>query len=500
MQGEYGLDGLRTRIGAPPPSEVTPQAMTETPPPTYPPTRPRPWGMLALVIAGVSGPLALALLGRAVLAATAAAAAMVALGLGLWFRRQATPPSAAPKVTSDVSSPPPYSAMLDRLADPILLIQGGPRDDMSGRRFVFANAAARALLRIQRPEGPLATAIRAPEVLDAVDEALYAEAPGEAVYEVRGVQDRVWRARAAPLADPDGRPGLALLVLRDETEIRRAERTRADFLANASHELRTPLASLTGFIETLRGHAKDDPEARERFLAIMQVQAERMRRLVDDLMSLSRIESDEHIPPSGAVDVDRAVIDVLDALGPLARERRVRLSPSLPPPGDAVATADRDQIVQVIQNLVENAVKYTPAGGEVMVEVLAGLSPAEAVARASDTAARFSVLTPDHAAGRRYVAVRVRDFGPGIARNHLPRLTERFYRVEGQKARPGTGLGLAIVKHILNRHRGGLIVESAEGAGAVFTAYVPMTEVPGEAYRPERRLDGASPFPPIESA
>jgi two-component system phosphate regulon sensor histidine kinase PhoR len=372
--------------------------------------------------------------------------------------------------------------MLDRLADPILLIQGGEREDPSGRRFLFANAAARALLRIQRQEGPLTTAIRTPEVLEAVDEALYGGVPSEAVYDVRGVQDRSWRARASPLASHAGGPDLALLVLRDDTEVRRAERTRADFLANASHELRTPLASLTGFIETLRGHAREDPEARDRFLAIMHGQAERMRRLIDDLMSLSRIELAEHIPPSGHVDMAAAVIDVLDALGPLAKERCVALRPTLPPLGVAIAAADRDQIVQVIQNLVENAVKYTPKGGEVTVEVLADLSPTTATARVSDVAAHFSILTPDHAAGRRYVAVRVRDFGPGIARNHLPRLTERFYRVEGQKARerPGTGLGLAIVKHIVNRHRGGLIVESAEGAGALFSAYVPMAD-PSEA-------------------
>jgi two-component system phosphate regulon sensor histidine kinase PhoR len=387
--------------------------------------------------------------------------------------------------------------MLDRLADPILLIQGGAREDPGGRRFVFANAAARTLLRIQRQEAPLSTAIRAPEVLDAVDDALYQAIAGEAVYETRGVQDRFWRARALPLSAAEGAAGqdavtsrsasplLALLVLRDETEVRRAERTRADFLANASHELRTPLASLTGFIETLQGHAREDPAARERFLAIMHTQAQRMRRLIDDLMSLSRIEQGEHIPPSGSVDMAVAVMDVLDSLAPLARERGVAFTPRLPPAGEAVATADRDQIVQVIQNLAENAVKYSPAGGSVCVEVSAHLTPARAAAPVSDFAAHFSLLTPDHAAGQRYAAVRVRDAGPGIARGHLPRLTERFYRVEGQKARqrPGTGLGLAIVKHIVNRHRGGLIVESTEGAGAMFTVYVPMVE--GAAARPE---------------
>jgi two-component system phosphate regulon sensor histidine kinase PhoR len=469
------------------------------------------WRLAVVVAAGAATPLGLALLGDAPAPAAALAALIVVLlGASLVAtRRRPAPPStleeaeAPPERPAD--RPPdrpalerpyaaPFGAMLDRLADPILLIQAGAREDLSGRRFLFANAAARTLLRIQRHEGPLTTAIRTPEVLDAVDEALFGGAPSEAVYEVRGVQDRYWRARATPLglepgAGEAGAPQLALLVLRDETELRRAERTRADFLANASHELRTPLASLTGFIETLRGHAREDPEARDRFLAIMHGQAERMRRLIDDLMSLSRIELGEHIPPSGHVDMAAAVIDVLDALSPLAKERCVTLRPGLPPLGAAIAAADRDQILQVVQNLTENAVKYTPSGGEVIVEVLADVSPADASARISDIAAHFSILTPDHATGRRYVAVRVRDFGPGIARNHLPRLTERFYRVEGQKTRerPGTGLGLAIVKHIVNRHRGGLIVESAEGAGAVFTAYVPMADI---AQAPETQAVG----------
>ena len=212
--------------------------------------------------------------------------------------------------------------MLEQLADPVLLATGGDQSDLSSRRFLFANAAARELLRIQRSTGPLTTAIRAPEVLAAVDEALFERVTGHAVYQSGGVQDRVWRVRAEPLAAEGGNV-LALISLRDETEFRRSERTRADFLANASHELRTPLASLAGFIETLRGHAREDPAARDKFLAIMQVQAERMRRLIDDLMSLSRIELGEHIPPAGQVDLAVAVIDVLDALGPLAAERCV---------------------------------------------------------------------------------------------------------------------------------------------------------------------------------
>ncbi|MDB5481554.1 MAG: histidine kinase [Caulobacteraceae bacterium] len=440
----------------------------------------RAWPLVVALVGGLAV-LGLAAAGR--LAAEPAAAAILSLaavGALVWL---AGAPAAKAVPAQEVPTDVPGLAgealaeVAEGLPDPVLVVSGYDRSDFAGRRILFSNQAARELFRVAA-DTMLVTAVRNPEVLALVDEALFNGREGRTAYEGGGVHDRYWTVLAKPLAaGPDGHRR-ALLVLRDQTDARRNERMRADFLANASHELRTPLASLTGFIETLRGHAREDPEARDRFLAIMHGQAERMRRLIDDLMSLSRIELGEHIPPSGNVDMAASVIDVLDALGPLAKERCVSLRPSLPPLGEAVAAADRDQIVQVIQNLVENAVKYTPEGGEVVVEVLADLSPTTATARVSDLAAHFSILTPDHAAGRRYVAVRVRDFGPGIARNHLPRLTERFYRVEGQKARerPGTGLGLAIVKHIVNRHRGGLIVESAEGAGALFSAYVPMAD------------------------
>ncbi|MEO8927645.1 MAG: ATP-binding protein [Caulobacteraceae bacterium] len=397
-------------------------------------------------------------------------------------RRLTTPPPPSPAVAQ--SSAPPFAAMLERLADPILLAAGGAASDPSARRFVFANAAARDLFRLQRAEGPLTTAVRAPEILAAIDEALFRGVAAEAMYDPGGVQGRVWRVSALPLVSKgEGAGPLALVSLRDETEFRRGERTRADFLANASHELRTPLASLAGFIETLRGHARDDPAARDKFLAIMHIQAQRMRRLIDDLMSLSRIELGEHIPPSGEVDVAVAVIDVLDALGPMSAERGVEFRQILPPAGQALVTGDRDQILQVIQNLAENALKYNPPGGAVVVEVAPGLDAAAAAAPASILAAHRSLLTPGRAEAGRYVTLRVRDAGPGIARPHLPRLTERFYRVECQKSgeHAGTGLGLAIVKHIVNRHRGGLTVESVEGQGATFTAYLPMAGGDGRA-------------------
>jgi two-component system phosphate regulon sensor histidine kinase PhoR len=207
----------------------------------------------------------------------------------------------------------------------------------------------------------------------------------------------------------------------------------------------------------------------------MQDQAGRMARLVEDLMSLSRIELNEHIPPQGRADLSMTVRDVIDALGPIADEKDVRFDVRTPDAPAIVRPADRDQMVQVIQNLTENAVKYAPAGSCVVIEIQGEMTAEAAMAPCQVGASHLSLLTPDHAAEQTYVSLRVADAGPGIAREHLPRLTERFYRIEGQKAieRPGTGLGLAIVKHIVNRHRGGLTVESAPGEGAVFCVYLP---------------------------
>jgi two-component system phosphate regulon sensor histidine kinase PhoR len=195
-------------------------------------------------------------------------------------------------------------------------------------------------------------------------------------------------------------------------------------------------------------------------------------------MSLSRIELNEHIAPEGRVDVSLAVLDVIDALGPLAAERQVRLKSTLPERGAATIAGDRDQILQVAQNLIDNAAKYSPAGGVVDVEVWAGLTAEAAIAPTREGGARLSILNPDLVGGERFVVLRCADHGPGIAREHLPRLSERFYRVEGQKSgeRLGTGLGLAIVKHIVNRHRGGLAIESVEGGGTTFVAYFPCVQ------------------------
>jgi two-component system phosphate regulon sensor histidine kinase PhoR len=435
-----------------------------------------------LVLAFVAAAAVVALAEAGLLSAELAAAAVLALAAVtgvVWIRAtpaiRVAPSEPAVEDRVDVLPALALAELADGLPEPVLLISGLDRDDYAGRRILFANKAARELLRLPPETALLVAAVRNPEVLEVVDGALFGGIEGQAEYEAGGVQERFWRAVAKPLSPgPDG-DRRALLALRDETDARRNERMRADFLANASHELRTPLASLAGFIETLRGHAKDDPSARERFLGIMAAQAWRMARLIEDLMSLSRIELNEHIRPSDEVDLGLAVTDVMDALSPQAKEAGVAFSIDMGARGQAVVTGDRDQIVQVAQNLIDNAVKYAARGGRVSVELQSNVTADHAVTLHNPRAARLSLLTPDHTGGL-YAALRVSDSGPGIKREHLPRLTERFYRVEGQKSgeRLGTGLGLAIVKHIMNRHQGGLAVESAEGEGASFVVYFPL--------------------------
>jgi two-component system phosphate regulon sensor histidine kinase PhoR len=243
------------------------------------------------------------------------------------------------------------------------------------------------------------------------------------------------------------------MTFNDLTPLRRVEEMRADFIANASHELRTPLAALLGFIETLQGPARNDTAAREKFLAIMQQQASRMARLIDDLLSLSRIELNAHLPPSTPVDLASLVRQVTDGLQTLARDRQVEIRLMLPPEPLTVL-GDRDELIRGLENLVENALKYGAAGKRVDI-----------------TLSRAQTRT-----GAPEARIAVRDFGPGIAPEHLPRLTERFYRVDvaDSRSQGGTGLGLALVKHILNRHGGRVSVESTLGQGATFTMHLPL--------------------------
>ncbi|MFC5345369.1 sensor histidine kinase [Brevundimonas staleyi] len=426
--------------------------------------------IIMLILASVRPDASAWLLGGAVLMAT-----VTLMGMR---RRRPRLADASTDTSGPNLSAPEDAGLLDSvfeaLDDPMMIVSGGEADDIAGRRIVLANRAARDLLRIQREGALLVSAMRDPNVLEAVDEALFGGVSRTSDYNAAGARTRHWKAWVKPLPSPAA--NMAILGLRDETDVRRMELMRVDFLANASHELRTPLASLSGFIETLKGHAKDDPKARDKFLDIMAAQADRMGRLVADLLSLSRIELNEHIPPSGKVDLPRAASDVVDAVSVLSQEKGVTVQLDVEP-GEVRVVGDRDEIVQVIQNLTDNAIKYSPVGGTVELTVRHGLDVEAAAAARVPGATRLSLLTPDREAGARYVVVTVRDYGPGMAREHLPRLTERFYRVEGQKSggeRPGTGLGLAIVKHIVNRHRGGMTVESAPGDGSLFSVYLPL--------------------------
>lgn len=334
-------------------------------------------------------------------------------------------------------------AFASALPDPCLIL------DTAGIVKV-ANARAIELLGLDPAGQHLSTAIRSPAVLEALAQSQQSGASSQVDYETRGPTPRQFEAFISPVFFT-GSQVATLILLRDLTREQRIERLRADFVANASHELRTPLASLMGFIETLQGAARNDESARSRFLDLMRAQAERMKRLIDDLLSLSRIEMSEHVPPSAQVDLSQIAQHVADVLGPMARESGAEISTILEP-GLAVI-GEWDELVQVVQNLVENAIKYASSGGRIELSSM-----------------RFG----DHA------ELGVKDYGPGIAEQHLPRLTERFYRVNIQdsRARGGTGLGLAIVKHILNRHRGRLSVQSRVGHGTVFTIRLPIASKP----------------------
>ncbi|CDZ31789.1 Two component sensor histidine kinase; phosphate regulon [Neorhizobium galegae bv. officinalis] len=340
---------------------------------------------------------------------------------------------------------PQVAATLSALDIPAFVLG----DDIT---VLYQNKAAEKAFGILSPGSHLSARLRSPGILDMVRETIATDEPNQIEHSERLPSERVYTLRIAPIdlgqpiqQSPEGMAQkLYLLSFRDISELRRIDRMRSDFVANASHELRTPLASLRGFIETLQGPARSDPAAHERFLAIMFDQATRMSRLVDDLMSLSRLELKSHIAPDQTIDLKPLIGHVRDALVPLADDLGVEIRTHLPE-GKVEVLGDRDELVQVFENLIENACKYGQEGKFVDVYLRNG---------ASDP-----------------VEVTVVDQGPGIPAEHVPRLTERFYRVSvaDSRSKKGTGLGLAIVKHILTRHRARLIVKSEVGKGSEFT-------------------------------
>ncbi|MBN9543867.1 MAG: hypothetical protein J0I19_00220 [Alphaproteobacteria bacterium] len=316
-------------------------------------------------------------------------------------------------------------------------------------RVLFVNAPMRAVVGPEVERKPLSTILRNPEVLAAIEQTAADGEPAVAQFTMAVPIERHYEAYSARVSII---PPVIGLVLHDLTTIRRSEQMRADFVANASHELRTPLAAVSGFIDTLRGHAKDDEQARDNFLEIMSAQAARMSRLIDDLLSLTRIELNEHVPPQGKVEVEGLVREAAAALEPLARAENITIAISArnkPVP----VTGERDELMQLFQNLIHNAIKYGREGGHVWIIL-------------------------DRTAEQ--VSVAIRDDGEGIPAIAVPRLTERFYRVDVKRSRErgGTGLGLAIVKHIVSRHQGRLTIESKQGEGSTFTVLLPA--IPAE--------------------
>ncbi len=362
-------------------------------------------------------------------------------------------PVAAQKADPALGLPVAARDVFERIPDPLMLV------DASGR-VVFANRAMTAVAGTDSQNKPVSAVLRTPAVWQAVERTALTGDTATVPFSFHVPVERHFEAHIARTEQP---PRLTAVLLHDVTSAKRAEEARADFIANASHELRTPLAAVSGFIDTLKGHAKDDEKAREKFLDIMSVEAGRMRRLIDDLLSLTRIELNEHVPPSGSVDIVEVARDAAAALQGLAQLDNVSIQVAdvhgLPP-----VVGERDELTQLFQNLMHNAIKYGRVGGHVWVDF--ALMP-----NAGAVAGRRGPLN--------LIAITLRDDGEGIPREAIPRLTERFYRVDIKRSRErgGTGLGLAIVKHIVNRHQGSLKIDSKLGEGSTFTILLPAQSV-----------------------
>lgn len=396
--------------------------------------------LAALVWAGTLG-------WRAALLAGGAVAAGALWGAALAARERARTARALERLSrqmdageADAANPLRQAdeAIVEGLPDPLILLD-------RGRAVRRTNEAARLSYGAD-----IRAVLRHPELRAAVDRAFATRTTQTAELKLPVPVLRDVHATVLLLHEPD----IAAVLLSDRTRERAVERMRADFVANASHELRTPLTSLAGFVETLRGPAASDPEAQERFLGIMAEQAARMSRLIDDLLSLSRIELTEHQRPYDLVDLGELMAEMTAAFEPQLRDRDATLvlhADALPP-----VLGDADQLAQVLQNLLDNALKYGRRGGTIRVT------------------GRSDPVDP-RLPSRPGVLIAVADEGQGIGREHLPRLTERFYRVDKGRSRAvgGTGLGLAIVKHIVNRHRGQLLIESTEGVGTIVSVWLP---------------------------
>lgn len=347
--------------------------------------------------------------------------------------------------------------VIESLPLPLILLN-------ADRQIVRATFGAQHLLGEIVPGRDLSSILRAPEVLEAVDRTLDSGEDAEVEFDIEFPAGMAINAQIQSLSEEAADGSVAAVALLDVSEIRKVQKMRTDFVANASHELRTPLAVLSGSIKTLKGPARGDTEGQLKFLDMMEQHTSRMTRLIDDLLSLSRIELSESTRPEGEIDLSDILSNIATTLEVAAAQRNINiaLEPGL---GDHRITGDSVELTQLFQNLVDNAVKYSDEHSTVRVVTREARNPFE-LPGAEDS---------------QYIEISVIDRGPGIAPEHLPRLTERFYRVDTARSREmgGTGLGLAIVKHIVNRHRGRLNVDSVLGEGTTFTVHLPTSiEIP----------------------
>ena len=370
--------------------------------------------------------------------------------------KDASEPATAAETSSALAvesrrADPNWRSVVDAISDAAVVL------DVNAM-VIYHNALALDVFSRIRTGMPLSLLSRGPELLTAIEQARNKEAPIFVQLSDRVPVARSLSAIITAIGNDEvygGEPAI-LVTFRDLTDQQRHAQLRADFIANASHELRTPLASMKAIIETLQGAARNDEGGRERFLAMLATQAHRMTRLIDDLLSLNRVEMRAHLPTSGVVDMHELLASVTQSLEPLAETSEISLKFE-PTNVRAAVDGERGELTQVFQNLIQNAIRYGRAGGQVQITL---------------------GNKPGARRGREFLAVAITDDGPGIAAEHIPRLTERFYRVNAAESheRGGTGLGLAIVKYILNRHQGELDISSELGSGSTFTVLLPLSE------------------------
>lgn len=339
-------------------------------------------------------------------------------------------------------------AVLNALTDPIFLLK-------SDQSILLANDAAETLFGEGLAGLSFVRAVRHPDALACIDRVLAGAKEAEARVTLSRPVETMYRVCAKGLAPKHPHDPRMVVTMKDVSDIYDAEQMRSDFIANLSHELKSPLTALTGFIETIRGPARDDAAARDRFLDVMSREADRMNRLINDLLSLSKVEVKKRIKPSGVVDIINILEKVIHTLSAQQQFASKTIDLNILTK-ERTLLGEHDELVQVFHNLIENALKYSAADGAVRISIEAP------VQRPAMRGAAMSIA--------------IHDEGPGIKRAHIPRLTERFYRVDDARSRDkgGTGLGLAIVKHIVNRHRGRLRIRSEVGVGSTFEVILPL--------------------------